>query len=190
MLVLSLPAQTIAMPDLTLEQRALAGDRAAWEQLVAQHSHRVVVALLARGLRIDRAREFAQAAWARLFERQQAGELSRLELPGLAITTAHRLALDDARRPSHTDELDPELPDPLPSAEARLVSAQELRSAQTALSQCPPRAQQIFRAAYAREERPHGELANEFGISVQRVRQTLTEVRARLRAAIEGDAHV
>src|SRR5689334_10042253 len=50
----------------TLSRRALAGDRAAWDALVARHHRRVVVSLLARGVRVDRAHELAQETWARL----------------------------------------------------------------------------------------------------------------------------
>ncbi|HRC87715.1 MAG TPA: hypothetical protein PK413_19135 [Thermoanaerobaculia bacterium] len=55
----------------------------AWEPSIAAHDRRVLLLLLAMGLRIDQAKEIAQATWMRLFEQQQSGRLPRVELPGL-----------------------------------------------------------------------------------------------------------
>src|SRR5690349_723430 len=72
--------------------------RLQWEALIARHGHTVLLALLARGVRLDRARELLQETWARLFERAQQGRFDSLELPGLAITQAMFLAAEDGRR--------------------------------------------------------------------------------------------
>src|SRR5271154_1359446 len=81
------------MDERTLCERALHGDTASWSALVQKHNHRVVVALLARGIPIDRAKDIAQDAWLRLVEQQREGRLSHLQLPGLAITQATFLFL-------------------------------------------------------------------------------------------------
>jgi len=52
------------------------------------------------------------------------------------------------------------------------------------LEACPPRARQIFLAVYEPGGRSHAEVARDLGLSVQRVRQTLCEVRARVRIAL------
>src|SRR4051812_40692516 len=88
----------IELPDDQLAVRALDGDRDAWGALIARHDHKVVVALLARGVALAQARELAHQAWIRLIAQQRAGRLDRLELPGLAIRQASFLALDAARR--------------------------------------------------------------------------------------------
>src|SRR5688572_19869115 len=82
-----------------LVRRALEGDEASWGRLIERHDHKVVVALLARGIPLDRARELAQETWLRLIERQRAGRLPVLVLPGLAIVQAGYLASNDRRRP-------------------------------------------------------------------------------------------
>jgi DNA-directed RNA polymerase specialized sigma24 family protein len=69
-----------------------------WEAIIRQHDRRVVLALMAMGLRLDRAKELAQTTWLRLFEQHQAGKLERLEFPGLALRQARFLALDALRR--------------------------------------------------------------------------------------------
>src|SRR5688500_15774579 len=91
-------ADLSAESDGRLGELALGGARAAWAGLSRRHHRRVLVALLARGIPADRARDITQETWARLVEHQGAGRLDRLELPGLAIRQATFLALDEARR--------------------------------------------------------------------------------------------
>ena len=54
----------------------------AWEVLIARHNHRVVVSVVALGLRPEAARDITQEAWIRLIEQQRRGALSELTLPG------------------------------------------------------------------------------------------------------------
>jgi RNA polymerase sigma-70 factor (ECF subfamily) len=53
------------------------------------------------------------------------------------------------------------------------------------LRRCPSRAQQVFREVYGPAEASHADVARRLGLSVQRVRQIVCEVRARLRRALE-----
>lgn len=175
--------------------RAMAGEREAWDALIARHHHRVVVSLLARGVRADRAQELAQETWARLIQQQRRGMLTDLRLPSLAITQATYLALDDARRARRealSGDLD-RLPereqpqDPAASAELRLLTEEQLARAHAALQACSPGAQRVFRMVYEGPDLPHAEVAQRVGLSVQRVRQILCEVRKKLRAALEDE---
>lgn len=172
-----------------LAERALRGDPQAWRALVAQHDHRVVVSLLARGLPLAEARELAQQTWTKLLAQQRAGRLERLELPGLAIRQAEFLALDAARRAriasEPSDPIDPI--DPAASAEARLIRREELARVRDELARCAPKAQQLFALLAEHPGMPHAEAARRLGLSTQRVRQILCEVRARLRAALETE---
>ena len=162
-----------------------------WGAEIARHDRRVVLSLVARGVRLDRAREIAQETWARLVERHRLGELPRVELPGLAITQAGFLARDDVRRARAVTSIEAaaDLADPGVSADERLVSQERLERARAELGRCPPQARRVFEAVYEHPEEPHAEAAKRLGISVQRVRQTLCEVRARLRRALEEDDH-
>jgi RNA polymerase sigma-70 factor (ECF subfamily) len=165
--------------------RALRGEREAWDALIARHHRRVVVSLLARGLRVDRAHELAQETWARLIQQQQRGLLTELRLPNLALTQAAFLAADDARRAwresiaGNVEELsERQHPvDPAVSAERRLLSEEQLARAQAALAECSPGARNVFLLACDGQELPHAEVAAGVGLSVQRVRQILCEVR-------------
>ncbi len=179
-----------------LSRRALGGDRDAWNTLISRHQHRVVVSLLARGVRVDRARELAQETWTRLIQQQQKGLLSELKLPHLALTQAAFLAADEARRARREALQAPveELPesqhpvDPAASAERRLLSEEQLARAREALGQCSTSAQRVFHLACDGQELPHAEVAARVGLSVQRVRQILCEVRKKLRGALEEEA--
>ncbi len=179
-----------------LARRALEGERTAWDALVSRHHHRVVVSLLARGIRVDRAHELAQETWARLLQQQQKGMLTELRLPQLAITQATFLAADEVRRVRRESLAGAveELPeshhpvDPSVSAEQRLLSEEQLSRAQAALQQCSASAQRVFQLACDGQELPHAEVAARVGLSVQRVRQILCEVRKKLRSALEEEA--
>jgi RNA polymerase sigma-70 factor (ECF subfamily) len=180
------------LSEAELRARAQRGDRDAWGALIARHDHRVVLALVARGVRIDEAREFAHRAWIRLIEQQRAGRLAQLELPGLAIRQAGFLALDEARRRAAAGQSHPDagaaLLDPDATAEDRLIHREALQRARDELSRCSPQARRLFELIYANPGMPHAEVARTLGLSVQRVRQSLCELRARLRAAIDPES--
>jgi len=179
------------LDDAALIRLAQEDRREAWDVLIARHDHRVIVSLLARGVRIDRARELAQETWVRLVEQQRRGKLARLELPGLAIRQAAFFAQDEARRVGpasvHLDRsVDARaVAAPDASAEQRLVSRQQIERVQRELDRCSPTAQAVFHAIYDDPAVAHDQVAARFGLSVQRIRQTLCEVRARLRGALE-----
>jgi len=178
------------LPEPELVALALTGDRDAWGLLIERHDHRVVISLVARGIRLAAARELAHRTWIRLIDQQRAGRLLRLELPGLAVRQAAFLALDAARR-RDPELADPEgaeaLADPNPDAELRLIRREELARAHAELARCSPAARAVFTLLYTNPGLPHAEAARQLGLSVQRVRQTLCEVRARLRLAIEAE---
>lgn len=175
----------------SLEARALQGDDAAWDALITAHNRRVVLSLLAAGVRIGRARELAQEAWLRLLLKQRAGELTALSLPGLAISQARWLARDAHRTQQRHLRLlgAPVDATALPLAcgaadpEQRTLDAQQLQRALRALERCPPRQREVFLAVY-QSTQCHEDIADALGLSVQRLRQILWEVRRRVRAEL------
>jgi len=204
---LSAPARVVPLPvravpvvdDKALCALALGGDTDAWSALVAKHDHRVVVSLLARGVRIDRAKDIAQEAWMRLVEQQRAGRLTHLQLPGLAIAQAAFLSLEAARRDVRSEAMLPldgdgvriaiDLVDPAADAEARLLTTERIERAEKILSGFAPNARAVFRLAYGGDGLSHAEVAKKVGLSLQRVRQILCEVRKELKDALEGEGH-
>jgi RNA polymerase sigma-70 factor (ECF subfamily) len=170
-----------------LSARALASDRAAWDELVRRHNPRVIALLVARGTRVDRAKEIAHDAWARLLEKQQAGELHELKLPALILQQAMFLAIDATRRAAReaTPERAPDRPDPMPGMEDVLTSRAQLARAKAAFAECSPAEQRVFRVVYERPELKCREIAALLGLSEQRVKQITYEVRRRIRSALE-----
>jgi RNA polymerase sigma factor (sigma-70 family) len=188
-------ARAIPCDEASLCAAALQGQREAWSALVQRHNPRVVMTLLARGLRIDRAKDIAQEAWMRLVEQQRQGRLERLQLPGLAIAQAAFLSLEAARRESTTRRHEPidepaiaaALADPGADAESRMVTEERVECAVEILAGCSASARKVFRLAYGGDGLSHAEVAEQVGLSLQRVRQILCEVRAKLRDALEGE---
>jgi DNA-directed RNA polymerase specialized sigma24 family protein len=178
--------------DERLEAAALTGDTQAWQVLIARHERKVIVALLARGIPIDRARELAQETWLRLMERQQRGQLVALTLPGLAIVQAGFLAANERRGPrGQIWASDPVGVDDAPSltqqhtAEDTVIGRQRLSVVREALEACPASARRVFEFVYTHPEIGYSEVAARVGLSTQRVKQIVFEVRARLRDALE-----
>ncbi len=193
------PAERAGSGEAELTVRGRCGESGeAWDALIARHHRRVVVSLLARGIRVDRAHELAQETWTRLIQQQQRGLLTELRLPNLALTQAAFLAADEARRArresiaGNVEEL-PERQhpvDPAVSAERRLLSEEQLSPGAGGAGAGARRARAtVFLLACDGQELPHAEVAARVGLSVQRVRQILCEVRKKLRTALEEERH-
>ena len=177
--------------DAALMRRALAGEREAWGALVARHDRRVRLVLVSRGVAPEQARDLAQEAWSRLLARQRRGDLARLELPGLAIAQALFLAIDAFRRAAREaapleDALAAlQIADPSTPVDERLIGRQQLAQAGTAFAALGPSAQTVFRAVYDNPGASYAETAARLGLSEQRVKQLVCEVRKKIRAALE-----
>lgn len=162
--------------------------RDAWGQAFRRYHHRVVVTLVASGVPADRAVDLAQAAWMRLIEQDDAGRLTEIRLPGLAVAQARLLALEARRRellppaledePSSTILIDPE---------RQALHREEIEKALAVIAAAAPSAQAVFQLVYGEPLLSHAEAASRVGISVQRVRQILCELRKRIRSVLEED---
>ena len=173
--------------DAILPLPLMAGDAERWARLIERHNHRVVVSLLARGLPIDRARELAQETWLRLMEQHRAGRLDTLVLPGLAVVQAGFLAANERRRGPATEVDDQALAAPGATVEARAIDRQQLDRVRRALGECSPSARRVFEFVYDHPELTYAEAAARLGLSSQRVKQIVCEVRRRLRDCLKED---
>lgn len=179
---------------IELAQRALAGEAIAWGVLVRRHSPRVRLVLLAMGVPLDAVDDLVQESWVRLVNQQRAGRLESLELPGLAIAQARWLALEHFRthhrreqliqqagvRPEERSGMGHVHDDP----EASALDRERWAQVQQELARCAPNARKVFESVYGARALSHAEAAREAGLSLQRVRQILCEVRARLRRVL------
>lgn len=169
------------------EAAARSGDRSAWTELIARHNRRVFLSLLAHGVLPAQAREMAQEAWLRLITRADAKKLARLELPGLAIRQALFLARSEARKPGQANESLEDVPEAATeSAETVFFERERLQKAHERLQDLSPSARAVFERLYGDPGLSHAEVAARVGLSVQRVRQIICEVRKLLRAELEG----
>ena len=170
------------------EAAARKGDRGAWTELIGRHNRRVMLSLLAHGVLPAQAKEMAQEAWLRLITRADAKKLDRLELPGLAIRQALFLARSESRRPGQANEpLDDAHEAAIDSPEELFFDRERLQKAHELLQDLAPSARAVFERLYGDPQLSHAEVAARVGLSVQRVRQIVCEVRKVLRAEL-GEA--
>ncbi|MFT3713297.1 MAG: hypothetical protein QM817_37050 [Archangium sp.] len=161
-----------------------------WKAAVAEHDHRLVLSLLATGLRLDEARDVAQEAWLRVMEAAAAGKLDRIELPGLVLRQASFIVTDRLRQQRvriHTPLKDAEGLTSSDSSEEATHAHQLLAALEAGLAHATPRERSVLRSTLDHPDTRHDSLAAEEGISVQRFRQVLCTVRARLRRVLEGE---
>ncbi len=160
-----------------------------WDDAIRRHDHRVYLSVLAIGLPPDRAREIVQAAWTRLMEQHAKGNLRELDFPGLAIRQARFLALNELARGRTETRALAAVPDEAdaPSVDRVVASREQIDRVLAALQACSPTAKKIFRLVYATPGGTAAAAAAEVGLSLQRVRQILTETRAHIRKEIGHD---
>lgn len=164
-----------------------------WDTMMRRHGRRVVVALVGQGVALERAKELAQDAWLRVIDRHRAGLIPELRLPGLVITQAGFLARDDRRRAQRRAALD----QPRQAAarqrgsqtavdlEQQVHAREQLRVVHRVLDQASDNARRVFELLYGEHTMTPTEAAAELGLSVQRVRQIVCELRKRIRGALE-----
>jgi RNA polymerase sigma-70 factor (ECF subfamily) len=164
-----------------------------WDGVIRLFNHRVLVSVLALGVPLDLAEDLCQRTWVRLMELHAEGRLVEVRLPGLAITQARFLALSYLRRESERNQAvdlfgpfhDLQARDPDP--EATLLAREQIARAIAVLESCSESARNVFFQTYADPPPSHTVVAARVGLSVQRVRQILCEVRQKMKRAMEDE---
>ncbi|HET6585005.1 MAG TPA: sigma factor-like helix-turn-helix DNA-binding protein [Nannocystaceae bacterium] len=177
------------------EEVTAAPEHVAWDELIDRHGRRVVVSLLARGLPLDRAKELADDAWVRIIQQHRGGRLAQLRVPGLVIVQALWMMRDDRRRAMRREALGAlgahdAATFAEPDVEERLLAREQLRLVMKVVEGAAPTARRVFELTYGEPPRSAAQVAEELGISVQRVRQVGCELRKRIRAALGGSIDV
>ena len=159
-----------------------------WKKAVEEHDHQLIISLLAAGRRLDEARDVAQEAWLKVMESASTGRLERVELPGLVIRQASFIVADRQRarrlRPAAAEHEVDVLCSP-ETAEGQTHARELLEVVSAELATATPRAQGVFLAVLNAPDVAHRTLAEKEGLSLQRFRQVLCEVRAKLRRGVE-----
>lgn len=160
-----------------------------WDAAIRQHGRRVVVSLLALGLSWDQAQDLAQQAWMRLIERHRDGAFADIALPGLAIAQVRFIAVSERRlSQARLQQLEAFAVDGEPlSADLRaaLDARRHLGRVLAVVRECPGSTQAVFHHAYSDPAPSLVAVAERSGLSVQRVRQILCELRKKLRPTME-----
>jgi RNA polymerase sigma factor (sigma-70 family) len=156
-----------------------------WDAAVRDHNARVVASLLALSVPIHQADELASQAWARLIEQDLVGELAEVKLPGLAIKQARFLALTWLKVRRREVGLSDDVAEGSDDPERALIARRDVETALRVLATCSASAQAVFRLLYDDPPPSHDVVAQRVGLSVQRVRQILCEVRKKIREALE-----
>ncbi len=164
------------------ERAALSGDRSAWNALIVRHQRQVVLSLISAGVRPAQAKEFANDAWLKLMERADDRRLAFLQLPGLVVKQALFLARSAGRRLDTPPE--PFAVD-VDSAESSFLTRERLMRARQRVETLSGSSRAVFLQLYSEPTLSHAELAQRVGLSVQRVRQIICEVRKVLRTEVE-----
>ena len=163
-------------------------DRDAWAIAFQKHNHQVVVSLIAAFVRADRAVDIAQAAWTRIIEQDRAGKLAEVRLPGIVLAQARLLALEDRRRRRDlTYDNEREIEAAAADPEQHALDREQMERALAIVAAAAPTAQRVFRMVYGDPPVAHERAAAALGLSLQRVRQILCELRAKIRDALESN---
>jgi RNA polymerase sigma factor (sigma-70 family) len=185
--VLELGAELLG---LRVAEREAVPASVPWDRLIEQHSRRVVVTLLSRGIPLERAKEIADDAWVRIIQQHRAGRLSELRIPGIVIMQALFLARDVQRQQQRRAAVDARLGHDLGTTgggediEQRVLAREQLRRIAKVVEAASPSARRVFELSYGEHSIAAPEIAEQLGITLQRVRQIGCELRKRIRAVV------
>ena len=162
-------------------------DAQEWDTLIKAHDRRVFLSVLALGVRPDRARDVVQTTWARLMDKDGRGEITKDNVAGLAVAQARFLALDELRRANAEKRRTEPLPDMLDDLDPEqvLLARERVERAAAVLAASSPSVQRLFQLLYGEPPADYNAAAAAIGISLQRARQTMCELRKKLRVALE-----
>ncbi|MDD4051250.1 MAG: sigma-70 family RNA polymerase sigma factor [candidate division Zixibacteria bacterium] len=160
----------MALPriDSELWQDVLAGDNAAWSELVRRYQALVYAVVTRAGLSMADAADCFQQTWVLLFRhRHRLHDPSRLS--AWLVTTAKREALRLRRRADRESgdptDMDLASQDPLPDEAMEQLERQA--QLEIALKELDPRCRQVVEAFFfAPEDKSYEEIALSFGLSV------------------------
>lgn len=163
-------------------ERALAGNKAAWNVVVAAH-HATVVAYVQRRWPLVHARrgaeDVAQESWLRLFRRIEDGvagrkeRVPRLVLPGIAKRQARFVALEWLQRRFEDDlESSTEPPDDHQAPDDQAAARETFRRMERALGKLPAR-ERLAWSLYYEEEQTPAEIALKMGLGSEGAARTM-----------------
>ena len=173
------------LDEITLE-RARRGDRDAFRQLVERYE-RPVFSVLGRMLYVSGkdslVDDLAQETFVRVFRALDTFDTDG-RLSSWILTIATRLAIDELRRPQHTEYLGEDL-----ASDARTDAASERRNVANAIERAVATLSPEQRATFLLREVhdfDYEEIAEALKVDLGTVKSRLSRARTALRAALKG----
>lgn len=158
-------------------------DVSTWEAWAREHARLIRSCVLSYGIPPARAQDLCQEVWERLYRRWVSGKLTEVQMPGLALWQARKLALSELRKrgelpvgPAH--EL--ELASPF-DEEGQFVERAHLLRIINVVRSYSPKDQRIFDLSYGPSEMTAVEVSREVGKSHGHVRKVLSKLRKHIR---------
>jgi RNA polymerase sigma factor (sigma-70 family) len=186
-----MPEHNLETPDIAgLVRGAAAGDRRAWERLVAQFARLIWSITAEFRLMESDAADVAQTTWLRLLE-----HIDRIEYPDrvgswLAATARNECLRSLAVRKkvvlSHDDA---ELNDAIahePEIDARLLADERAQVIRDALSRLPRRWQRLLELLMADPPASYAEISDQLGLPIGSIGPTRGRCLARLRVLLQA----
>lgn len=168
--------------DAALVARCLAGEQAAWDQLLVRHRPLVLAVARRCGLGPDEAEDVFQSTCVTLLERLELLRDHRSLAAWVATTTA-RKCWRLRGRPRDAELRDPGLAAPS-RPEVEFVAAAEREAVRGALESLGEPCRTLLAALFV-EERPYGEVARDLGLAVGSIGVYRRRCLDRLRRILE-----
>jgi len=187
---------TVARPDAgatdiaSLVRRAAAGDKSAWERLVAQYSR--LIWAMTRDFKLSQtdAADVVQATWLRLLE-----HIGRIEYPEriaswLATTARHECLrhLAASKRVMLVDDHDAAFGSAVvhqPEVDEGLLAEERARAVREALAMLPTRSQRLLELLMADPPLSYAEISDQLGLPIGSIGPTRGRCLERLRHMLQ-----
>lgn len=161
-----------------------------WNALAKRYDRVIWLRLLALRVPVQQAHDLKQVVWETLISKWQQGEFDYLQMPGLALKQADFVAKRSWRKPrcegaDNIAELsDKRVASLAGDAEKSVLDRARLQEILALVDTASATARRVFRLTYSPPGKTAAEVAQTVGLSEQRVRQTLCELRALLRGSL------
>jgi RNA polymerase sigma factor (sigma-70 family) len=174
-----------------LIERCLAGDDAAWGELVARYQGLVYSVPRRMGLSAEDAADVFQTVWVLLY-RRLGSVRDPVRLGGWLLTTATREAVRASRRAraaalrEEADAAEASCRDTLPLADEQREAIERAQILRSALAELSERCRLLLEAFLAADEPNYRDVARRLGIPVGSIGPTRARCLARLRELLES----
>jgi len=186
-----MPEQNPATPDIAgLVRGAAAGDRRAWERLVAQYARLIWSITAEFKLAESDAADVAQTTWLRLLE-----HIDRIEYPDrvgswLAATARNECLRNLAARKrlvlAHDEEVLSGVVACTPEVDERILADERDQIVRDALSRLPRRWQRLLELLMADPPSSYADISDELGLPVGSIGPTRGRCLAQLRVLLQA----